>query len=257
MRRLATAFILSWATWLAVPAGAEPIAVRWAEGPTYGLVALSSLGGEVLADGELIQTVKRHSVESQLTFRFKDGSLHDEVVVFTQDKVFRLVSYRLTQRGPTFPDDMEVAFDRGSGHYQVRYREHAKDKDERHEGRVEMPADLYNGMGSLLIRHLSGRRGSGHLLAFSPKPRLLRLELIPAGENAFLVGSVARSATRYLMKLEVPGLMGALATVAGKDPPDVHYWISNAAPGFLKFEGSMFLNGPIWRIEPSPARWSQ
>jgi hypothetical protein len=55
--------------------GAEPIAVRWAEGPTYGLVALSSFGGEVLADGELIQTVKRHSVESRLTFLKFEGSM--------------------------------------------------------------------------------------------------------------------------------------------------------------------------------------
>ena len=78
---------------------ADPVAVRFPEGPTYGVVTLSSLAGEVLADGELIQTVRRRQVESRLVFRFKDGSLHDEATVYTQDRVFRVVSYRLVERG--------------------------------------------------------------------------------------------------------------------------------------------------------------
>ena len=51
--------------------------------------------------------------------------------------------------------------------------------------------------------------------------------------------------------------MGVLATLTGNDPPSVQYWISNPVPGFLKFEGPMFLKGPTWRVEPSRVRWSQ
>jgi hypothetical protein len=81
------------------------------------------------------------------------------------------------------------------------------------------------------------------------------MEFTPNGEDSFTVGGAARTARRYLMKLEVPGVMGVLATVVGKDPPDVSYWISTPIPAFLKFEGQMFLNGPVWRIEPTRARW--
>jgi len=236
---------------------ADPVAVRFPEGPTYGVVTLSSLAGEVLADGELIQTVRRRQVESRLVFRFKDGSLHDEATVFTQDRVFRVVSYRMVERGSAFPHEAEVAFDRNTGRYRVRFREKPQAEEERQEGSVEMPADLYNGMGSTLARHLNGGRATGHILAFTPKPRLLTMELSPAGEDTFRIGGAARAATRYLMKLELKGAMGVLATLTGNDPPSVQYWISKPVPGFLKFEDPMFLQGPIWRVEPSRVRWSQ
>jgi hypothetical protein len=236
---------------------ADPVAVRFLEGPTYGVVSLSSLAGEVLADGELIQTVRRRQVESRLVFRFRDGSLHDETTVYTQDRVFRIVSYRMVERGRAFPHATQVAFDRATGRYTVRFREKSQAEEERQEGTVEMPADLYNGMGSTLARHLNGGRATGHILVFTPKPRLLIMELSPAGEDTFRIAGVARAATRYLMKLEVKGAMGVLATLTGNDPPSVQYWIAKPVPGFLKFEGPMFLKGPTWRVEPSRVGWSQ
>ena len=162
---------------------ADPVAVRFPEGPTYGVVTLSSLAGAVLADGELIQTVRRRQVESRLVFHFKDGSLHDEVTVFTQDRVFRVVSYRLVERGSAFPHATDVAFDRNPGRYRVRFREKPQAEEERQGGSVEMPADLYNGMGSTLARHLNGGPATGHILVFTPKRRLLTMELSPAGET--------------------------------------------------------------------------
>jgi hypothetical protein len=192
-----------------------------------------------------------------LTFRFKDGSLSDETVVFSQDKVLRVLSYRLVQRGRAFPHEIDVAFERASGRYRGRYKENAQAVEERLDGVADMPPDLYNGMGSTLIRNLDGRPGEGRLLAFTPKPRLLRLEFIPVGEESFWVGGTPRTARRYLMKVEAPGVLGMLAPLVGKDPPDVSYWISTPVPTFLKFEGQMFLNGPVWRIEPTRARWTK
>ena len=246
------------AVWSAGRASAEPIAVRFVENPNYALLALSSTSGAILADGELAQTAAgRGALRSRLTFRFKDGSLSDETIVFSQNKVFRLLSHHLIQRGRAFGHEIDAAFDRASGGYRVRYREKAGADEERLEGSVEMPADLYNGLASTLIRNLAGERGEGRMLAFTPKPRLLRVEYVPGDQESFRVGGASRTARRYVMKVEVPGIAGALATVIGKDPPDVTYWIAQPIPAFLKFEGSMFLNGPVWRIEPTGARWTK
>lgn len=43
-------------------------------------------------------------------------------MVFTQQKAFTLRSYRLVQRGPTFPADLEVTVERERGRYRVRSR---------------------------------------------------------------------------------------------------------------------------------------
>ena len=75
--------------------------------------------------------------------------------------------------------------------------------------------------------------------------------------RSFAAGDATHTAVRYLIKLEVPGLKGAIATLIGKDPPDIRYWVSSGvAPAFLKFEGAMYLKGPAWTIEQVTPRWS-
>jgi hypothetical protein len=84
-------------------ASAAPIAVRHAESATHGFLVLRGANGDVLAHGEFVQApVKGQRMESRLVFRFKDGSLLDETVTFTQQKVFRLMSYHHIERGPSF-----------------------------------------------------------------------------------------------------------------------------------------------------------
>jgi hypothetical protein len=47
-----------------------------------------------------------------------------------------------------------------------------------------------------------------------------------------------------------------LASVIGKEPPDLHYWlVGGEIPAFVGFEGAMYLNGPIWRLELAPVVW--
>jgi len=60
----------------------------------------------------------------------------------------------------------------------------------------------------------------------------------------------------YLVKLEIGGLTGVVASLIGKDPPDVRYWLTASdPPAFGKFEGAMYLNGPVWRLELAPVEW--
>ena len=261
MRADALAALLLWAlmavlllpTALIAPADAAPVAVRHVEGTSHGFVVLRSYRGAVLASGQLLQTVRGERLESRLFFHFADGSLYDETVTFTQHSVFRLVAYRLIQRGPAFGEaSSNVAFDRDSG----RYRATSGDKSA--EGTLDLPEDLHNGMTGMLIRNLpQGGRATGYLMAFTPKPQLVRRDMAPEGEDRFSIGEASFTAARYLVKLEIPGLKGTIANLIGKDPPDIRYWVSTGTvPAFLKFEGAMYLKGPIWTIEQPAPHWS-
>ncbi|HEU5305568.1 MAG TPA: hypothetical protein VFU40_13040 [Gemmatimonadales bacterium] len=255
-------FLITLVVLLITTSGVEagPIAVRQPEGAVYGVLALRTTGGEVLAHGELIQTVRGHHVDSQLVFRFNDGSVFDERVVFSQQKLFGLTSYRLTQRGPAFPGSSEVTFVRGSGQYRAKIREKPDANEEVLEGRLDMPSDVYNGMSSVLLKNLGAEQtATGRLLAFTPKPRLLAMKLSSEGTDDFQVGAATRKATRWLVNLELGGMLGVLASIAGKDPPDLRYWIAAAPlpPAFVKFEGPFYLNGPVWRIELAGPRWPE
>jgi hypothetical protein len=232
---------------------AEAVSVRISESPTLAFPVLRTLDDTVIAHGELVQTVQGDRVESRLVFRFRDGSLFDETVVFSQAKVFRLLSYRLVQRGKSFGSASDISFDRASGHYR------AKVDDDAAEGRIDFPPDVHNGMTGMLLRNLpNGASARGHLVAFTPKPRVLTTTMLPEGETRFFVGDEARNARRYLVKVEIGGLTGLVASVIGKEPPDLRYWIAGGpVPAFLKFEGAMFLNGPLWRIDLGAPRWAR
>src|SRR6266508_2789824 len=235
-------------------ASAAPVAVRYAETITHAFLTLRGANGDVLAYGELVQApVERQRMQSRLVFRFKDGSLWEETVTFTQQKVFRLMSYHHIERGSSFPESSDVTFDRESG----RYR--AKVDDKTDDGKIDMLEDLHNRIIMTILKNLTpGTAAAGHMFAFTPKPHLLDTELRAEGEDKFFIGDVARTATRYLVKIELRGLTGVVASLMGKDPPDLRYWITTGpAPAFVKLEGPMYLKGPVWRVELAAPRWPE
>src|SRR5512146_2685159 len=74
---------------------ARQIPVRHKEGLTHGLLTLSTLQGEKIADGEMKQVTKGDQVTDHLTFHFKDGSFYDERTIYSQSGHFKLLSDRV------------------------------------------------------------------------------------------------------------------------------------------------------------------
>src|SRR5205823_3959681 len=97
------------------PAAAAPVGVRLVEGALHGFIVLRTVNGVLIASGDLLQMRRGGEVESRMVFRFKDGSVFDETVVYTQERIFTLQSYRLLQRGPAFTEDTEISLERASG----------------------------------------------------------------------------------------------------------------------------------------------
>jgi hypothetical protein len=184
-------------------------------------------------------------------FRFKDGSLYDETVTFGQNKVFTMLSYRLVQRGPTFPEEMEISVNREGdrGRYKVKSRR-AGGEVETATGEMELPPDVYNGMFILLLKNLP--KGAGetvHVLAFLPKPTLIQVGLAPAGDTA-ATGERRVPITHFVLKPKLGLLRGAAAALFGKTPPDYHCWIATAdVPAFVAIDGPLYTGGPVWRFE--------
>jgi hypothetical protein len=234
-----------------------PQRVRLPEGNVHGFLIVRTLAGEAIAYGELVQKPTRGLLASRLLLHFTDGSLYDETVTFSQKEVFRLESYRLVHHGPSFPK-ADIAFDRKSGQYRVRQQDKPDSEAKTASGRLEMPPDLYNGMTSTVMKNLPrGTSATVQLVAFTPEPRLLTMELQPEGEEQGRLGKAAKAVTRYLVKLELGGLTGLIAPVLGKQPPDLHYWLAAGdVPAFVRFEGPMFQHGPVWRLEPTMVQLS-
>jgi hypothetical protein len=247
LRMLLGALLLLVAT-LEGTAAADPVAVKYTEGVTRGFPVLRAASGAKIAQGEMQQIPRGDDVvENRLVFRFTDGSLYDERVVFSQRDVFKLLSYRIVQQGPSFPETLEASIDRATGAYQVRYRADDESPEETLQGEFELPADAYNGLLSMLMKNLPpGESTMVQIVAFTPKPRLVAMLLTPAAEDPFTVNDAAVMATRFLIRPQ----LGLFASLLITDVPDLKCWIiGGEAPAFLRFEGPLYFMGPIWRID--------
>lgn len=242
---------------VAPPARAELVPVRQTEGLVHGFLTLRSLDGATIADGDLTQSARGDRVTTRLIFRFRDGSLHDETAVFTQREHFRLASHHLVQKGPRFPQPLEMSIDVATGQVDVRYTDDDGEARTASE-RMELPPDLANGLILTLLKNAKpdAPPASFSYIAATPKPRLVKLDIGLAAPDRFATGRQGRSATHYVVKVALGGLTGLLAPLVGKQPPDSHVWVlGGEAPAFVKSEQALYVGGPIWRIELANPAW--
>lgn len=236
------------------PAESASVPVRFPEGLTHGFLLVRSSAGEIIGHGELTQIVKEGGVaESRLVFRFKDGSVHDEKVAFSQQRIFTLIRYQLIQRGPSFPDQMDVVVDRGTSSYEVRARSTEHGKEQMLSGEIDVPKDTYNGMLVTALLNLpKGTTETVNVLAFVPEPTPIPLELAFVGEQVIRVGDQSRKAWRYAFKPDIAPIKKFVGTMLGKLPADFHYdcyILADDVPSFVRFEGPLQLMGPVVSIE--------
>src|ERR1700687_439454 len=229
----------------------QAIPVRHLGGLVHGFLVLRSEQNEILANGEWLQTNRGDQVTNRLIFHFKDGSLHEETTVYSQRRTFRIISYHLVQKGPSFKHPMDVLIDAAKSQVTV----HSSDdqgKENVITEHIDIPPDLANGLAITYLMNLpaNSQRTNFSYLAATPKPRMVKLEITPQTEDTFAVGDTTRKITHYLVKIQIGGLAGVVAPIVGKQPADIHLWIlGGEQPAWVKSEGPLYEGGPSWRIE--------
>jgi len=257
INRLVAAFVFMAAAFWPSVLPAEPVAARYTEGALHGFLVLRTLDDKLLADGDLIQTVHVDRVTARLVFRFKDGSIHEETTVYSQHQRFQLISDHLVQKGPAFPQPLEMSIDGVTGQVTVNY----EDKQGGYKSEAahfDLPPDLANGIIPKLLMNAPADMmpKAVSMIAATPKPRLVKLAIRDAGPERFSIGGSERQATRYVLKVEIGGVAGLLAPLLGMQPPDSQVWILvDDVPAFVRAEQSLYVGGPIWRIELASPVW--
>ncbi len=233
------------------------IAVHHTEGLVHGFLVLRTLAGETVAHGDLVQVAHADHVTARLTFHFKDGSVYDDTVIYSQRRTFRLLRDHLVEKGPSFPHPQDISVDVASG--QVTVRSGGDDgKEQTKTEYMKLPVNLANGMMFTLLKNIPPDipETKVSMLVATPKPRLVHLVFSTRGEDTFLLGGAERKASHYVVKIEIGGISGLIAPLLGKEPSDIHVWILRGeAPAFVKSTGPLYFGGPIWQIELESPVW--
>lgn len=259
MRTRRLAILLIHACLLSVVSSwAAQVAVRFREGSLHGFLVLSTLDGTHIAEGDLIQSPQGDRITSHLEFRFKDGSRQEETAVFSQRGYFRLISYHMLQKGPSFQHDTDMVIAPAKGQATVRYTD--KDGSEKTESeRMKLPPDLANGLVPLLLKNLAPEAlpAEVSMVVATPKPRLVKLAISAQGKVPFSIAGSSREAADYAIKVDIGGLAGLVAPVIGKQPPEMHVWVLGGdSPTVVKSETLSYINGPMWRTELVAPVWT-
>jgi hypothetical protein len=235
---------------------ADPIPVKEKQGATFGFLVVKSAEDKVIAMADDINTVEGNRITSRTVFHFRDGSIDDEVSVFTQGSIFQLISDHHIQKGPSFPEPMDMSINVPSK--TVSWREMKNDKDDLHSEHMDLPSDLANGMTSLIGENFPANAAELKVsyLAGTSKPRVLKLSIKPDGEETFQVAGVARHSKKYRIHIEIGGVAGLIAPLIGKQPSDIEMWVTTGnVATFLKMQGPLYNKGPIWTTELAAPTW--
>jgi len=237
---------------------AESVAVRHKEGVSHGFLVLRTPDGKTIADGESTQVSEGDRVTTHMWFKFKDGSFYDQTTIFSQRGTFHLLRDHVLQKGPAFKRNLETSINATSGEVTVRYTD-----EHNHEKviteRLKLPADVANGIVFALLKNVRPDvpKTTVSYVAASPKPRLVKLEIIQQGRTPFTIGRQSHQALRYSIKVNIGGLAGAIISLMGKQPPDTQAWVlAGEAPAFARADGPLFGEGAIFRMEVAvPIVW--
>ncbi len=236
---------------------ADQVPVRHTEGRLHGFLLVRDTADQIIGSGDSIQFAEGNHLRSELRLHFKDGSLHEETAVFSQRRVFQLLTYHLIQKGRAFKHNTDMTMNVATGQVNVRYTDD-DGKEKSSSDRLKLPPDLANGILPILMGDVDSKtpKTTLSMVVSTPKPRVVKLEISPLGEDSFSVAGSSFKATRYDVKMDIGGVAGAIAPIVGKQPPDMHIWmIEGKAPGFLRLDGALYEGGPIWRIELASPVW--
>jgi hypothetical protein len=236
---------------------ADPTPVRKFQGTYHGFLELRSPDGQVVAFGDSTQVVHGDQITAETLFTFKDGSIDDETTVYTQHRTFQLISDHHVQKGPFFPHPTEVFIDARTG--QVSTRTTGKDgKEVFRTDHLQLPADLANGMVPLVIENMTSdaAQKTVSLVVSTPKALLTTLVISKLGEDKYSLVGTNRKATHYEIKIVLGGVVGVVAPLIGKAPPNIEIWaVTGAAPTFVREQGPMYADGPVMTIQLISPDW--
>ena len=253
---IASLVIVAVVVWVG-PLSASNVPVRYKEGLTHGFLVLSTTDGTPLAEGDLTEVVRGNVVTTHLTYHFKDGSLQEEVTRFSQKRTFRLISYRLIQKGPSFKDQVDLSVVTSKEEVTVHSIDD-KGKEKVETEHMKLPSDLSNGMILTLLKNVRPDEPLPQLtmLVATPKPRIVKLMPTFQEKEPFSIAGSKREALHYVIKIEIGGIAGLVAPFIGKQPPDAHVWIiGGEAPTFVKSITVSYMGGPLWMTELASPVW--
>jgi hypothetical protein len=219
-----------------------------------GFVTIRSTDGKQIGYGSVSQFVQGDRITERTTYHFRDGSLDDETVVFSEKNTFALIADRHVQRGPLFSHPLDLTIN-ASGDATNRTND-ASGKPKLETSHIDLPAGTaVIGMMSTVMANLDpATQLKIPGLVPTQKPRLVHFAVAPEGRGTFRVSGSRQTASIFRIKTELGGIAGVVAPIIDKQPDDTLVWVLEGdAPLTIRAIGQLSEGGPVMDIQMAGA----
>lgn len=216
------------------------------EGATLGYPGLYDSSGQKLANGEFRQWVEDGRFHVTITYRFPDDKVWEENSVFRQQPEMSQEkwSWRESTEGKT---EREFNLDFVDGIAMT----HLNGKDVSAKIDIE-PGRTFAGFGfTVALSNLYDRLRKGETIelkaiGFTPKPRVVAVNVFRAGLDQIEMGGRAFRGSQFVIRPNLPVIAKWFIHA-----PDNHIWLTDPRPAtFLRWEGPIVMpNDPTIRVD--------
>jgi hypothetical protein len=227
------------------------------ESAVHGFPTLFDLQGKKLADGEFTQMLTNDRLHVTIKYDFGNGHRVEEKSAFRQKP--RLVqeewSWNETKNGELF---RHFTIDFRTGKATADKRQDRSVKHWSEDLKVE-PGRTFSGFGFVLVlkslreRLVRGEKIELQAVGFSPKPRLVSVDLSYDGVDRLNMAGRAIEGGRLLIHPKIPAIAKVFV-----DVKDTHIWLTTSRPlMFLRWEGPLAEpDDPLIRVDLLPGERS-
>jgi hypothetical protein len=104
----------------------------------------------------------------------------------------------------------------------------------------------------MIVKHMKPNTVESNVsyVSTNSKPQIVKMVITLEAQRTVSNGRIHLPSNLYKLKVDIGGAKGVLAKVTGKQPADIHVWvIKGAAPAFVRWEGPLYGEGPVWSID--------
>jgi hypothetical protein len=186
------------------------VPVHYVQGASHAFLTVRAESGAVLGYGELLRLIHGDRVTSHLTYHFRDGSIDDDITVFSQRASFHLISDHHVQHGPFFSKATDFSVD-GTGNVTIRTVK-GDGKESTETNHIDLPPNVSNGFTGTMLLNVAPSSAPFKLGLVAPtgKGRLIQLSITVEGEESFTPVGESVGRPRYSASIQslaaLPGL---------------------------------------------------
>jgi hypothetical protein len=234
-------------------------AVEWTsfEGAARGFAALRDLAGKKLADGDFVQWIDNDRLHVRITYVAESRRIEEQAVFRQRPELFQDEwSLREIRNGKLYRQ-FDVNFRSGTAAAKKQGGNEIREWSERIDvdaGRAFAGFGFTLAIKGLQKRLIRGEHVELQAVGFSPKPRVVAVEISYGGLDRVRMSGQVLSGERFILHPKLPRIVRLFV-----DVPDHRIWLTSSAPvSFLRWEGPLAEpSDPITRVDLLPGGSSE